>query len=272
MAFMIVGIGLLILCGVLLLFRRSQDGRLFQIRTAESCSAQGLSDAAGYVAERLGEAGSFSRIAQVNGVVKCDSPLTSEVARQPCVYYEMSVVREYEEVRLKVRRRNRLKVRGARRSSERVATNSQRVPFCLEDATGRILVNPDHAEMDLVKTVERFEPSPNGGLDDLLPRGFGLDVEKHARGVVSGSRTLGYRFTERLLPVDQRVHVVGEARDASGQLAMERPREKGKKLIVSLKSQEELIASAESALRWLLVGAAASGISGAGLVVAGLLR
>ncbi len=268
----LAGVVLLFLCGALLLIRRSQEGRLLEIGSAEASTSQGLSDASKYVADRLGEAGSFSRIAKVKGVVKCDSPLISEVARQSCVYYEMSVTREYEEYQ-GIRSRRRQRIGRPRRGSETVATNSQRVPFWVEDATGRILVNPQNSQIDSIKVVDRFEPAGGlGGSNVLSFGGFSVDLGNLLPGPGLGSRTtLGYRLQEKLLPLERRVYVLGEARDVSGQLTIEKPRERGKPFIVTLKSEEELISSTRSAILWLLVGAAASGIAGIGLVLAGLI-
>ena len=268
----VAGVILLILCGALLIYRRFQEQRLLEISTAEASTAQALADASKYVAERLGEAGSFSRIAKVKGIAKCDSPLTSEVARQPCVYYEMSVTREYEEYRGR-RSRKRQRAGKSRRGSETVASNSQRVPFWIEDATGRILVNPDHSQIDSVKVVDRFDQA-EGARGAILRFGsFSVNLGNILPATPEmGSRTtLGYRLQEKLLPLEQRVYVLGEARDASGQLTIEKPREGGKPFIVSLKSEEELIGSARSTIQWLLASGVASGIAGIGLVLAGLI-
>jgi hypothetical protein len=262
------GAALLVLSVILLLIRRSQQSKLLEIGTTETSTAQELLDATKYVAERLGETGSFSRIVELKGMVKCDSPLISEIARQSCVYYEMKVTREYEEDHWETHGRG-ARTRGTRRRSEQVAGNSQRIPFWLEDATGRILVDPDRADIDSVKVVDRFEPAGNlGGRNVLTFGGFRFDV-----GIpLSGSRTLGYHFEERLLPLDRRVYVLGEARDVSGQLTVAKPLKKGKSFIISLKSEEDLIRSTGSRIRWLLVGAVAGGVAGVGLILAGLTR
>jgi len=265
----IAGVALLVLCGVLLLVRRSQQSRLFEIMTTETTTTKALIDAAKYVAERLGEIGSFNRIVEVKGTIKCGNPITSEIAQQPCVYYEMSVTREYEESYWDTDARTRHRRQRIRRGSETVASNSQRVPFWVEDATGRILIEPDHAEIDPVQVVDRFEPGEQRGSRAI---GFG-DHRVEVGGFLSGSgrRTLGYRFREKLLPLDRRVYVLGEASDASGELAIRAPREKGKRFIISLKSEEELIRSSRSTVRWLLAGSVVSGILGAVLILAGML-
>jgi len=69
-----VGIVLLILCVVLLLIRRSQQGKLSEITSVETSTARQLAEGARYVAERMGEAGNFNKITEVKGAIKCDSP------------------------------------------------------------------------------------------------------------------------------------------------------------------------------------------------------
>ena len=265
----VAGIALLLLCGVLVFVRRSMQDRWLAIRSAEASTAKELSEAASYVAERLGEAGSFSRIANLNGTVKSDAPLISEVAQQPCVYYEMRVTREYEEFRGIHSRRAR-RVRRPRRRSETVASNSQRIPFTIEDATGRIAVDPEQADIDGVKVVDRFEPASSPGGSLLRFGAFSIDLGNQPFGLASGSRTLGYHLQEKLIPTERRVYVLGEARDDAGKLAIQKPREQGKEFIISLKSQDELISSTESAMKWLMAAVVTSGAAGAGLIVAGL--
>ncbi len=261
----IVGGLLIVLCVVLLLFRRSQQGKLLEIRSTETLTAKELIEAAKYVTERMGEAGSFNRIAEIKGFVRCDQPITSELAQQPCVYYDMTVTREYEEDYWQTDSQSKRQVRRTRRASEPVAHNSQRIPFWVEDSTGRIKVNPEGADVDGVQVVDRFEqPRPSGGLV-LSFGGFSMDL-----GGFGGARTLGYRMRESVLPLDRKVYVLGEVRDSSGELAVERPREK-KRFLISLKSEEELVKSAQSAVQWLTVGAAASGIAGVVLIVVDLV-
>ena len=66
-------------------------------------------------------------------------------------------------------------------------------------------------------------------------------------------RTLGYHFREWLLPLNRAVYVLGSASDMSGELMIQKPREKGK-FLISLKSGEELVTSAKSGMTWGLYG------------------
>lgn len=264
----VIGIVLLILGGALLLVRRSQQGKLLEIMGTKTSTAQELTQSAEYVAERLGERGSFKQVAEVKGILKCDNPLRSEIAQEPCAYYSMTVTREYEESYWTTDSQTKRRVRRTRRGSDVVSQNSQRIPFWVEDATGPIWVNPEGADIDAVQVVDKFE-SNTGGVITL--GGFSFDVGSTVGQMLSDSRTLGYRFRESILPIGRRIYVLGEVADSTGTVQIQKPSAKGK-FIISLKSEEELVRSTKSTIQWLLVGAVVSGVAGLGLVVAGLLQ
>lgn len=262
----VIGIALLILGVVLMLIRRSQQSKLMEIMGTKTSTAQELQKAAEYVAERLGEQGSFKQITEVKGVLKCDSPIRSEIAQEPCVYYSMTVTREYEETYWETDSKTNRRERKTRRGSDVVSQNSQRIPFWVEDSTGQILVNPDGADIDAVQVIDKFE-SNTGGVITL--GGFSFNVGSIVGQMLSDSRTLGYRFRESILPIGRQIYVLGEASDSTGKVQIQKPSEKGK-FIISLKSEEELVRSAKSTIQWLMIGAIVSGVAGLGLIVAGL--
>ncbi|MBI4318194.1 MAG: E3 ubiquitin ligase family protein [Chloroflexi bacterium] len=264
----IAGIGgLFVIVGVVLaLVRRSQQAKLQAIASTETSTVQELSSLASSVNNELqsiGQAGGtgFRQMAELKGVIRSDSPLTSEVANQPCVYYKMEVRREYEESQYDSEKGRH----ETRRTSETLSNNSQHVPFWLEDATGRILVQPAGAQIDAQKVVDRFEPAQAIG-GTISFGAFSLAI-----GGGGAGRTLGYRFEESILPLDRAVYLLGEASTSSGSLAIQKPLDKGKRFIISVKSEEELMRSTGSAVMWLLAGAIGSGVVGVALVAAGML-
>ncbi len=269
MALLIIGVVLLIVAAVLLVIRRSQATRLHAILRTETSTARELADLAGAVRQEVGGPG-FRHVAEVKGVLRCDSPLTSEIAQQPCAAYETSVVREYEETYWETDSQSGRREQKTRRSSNTVSSISRRTRFWVEDATGRVAVEPEGAKLDLTQVVDRFEPAGQIGPGGLSIGNFTLDLGGLA--IASGSRTIGYRFREKVLPLDQRVYVLGEASDSSGELAIQRPSDGGKPFLVSVRSEEELVRSVRGNLRWLLVGAVASGAVGVALIVLQLLR
>lgn len=258
----VVGIVLVVVAGVLFWIRRGQEARLHAMARTETSTAQGLADLAKGVRDELGGEPSFRGIAEVTGLVRCDSPLTSEAARQACVYYTITVTREYEETywEWEGTYQNRRQVQRTRRGSQTVASNTLRADFWVEDATGRVRVHPDRADVDAIKVVDRFDPAPPPDLGSLVGQLLG-----------GAGRTLGYHTTESVLPLDRRVYVLGEAVDSADGLAIRAPSEKGKQFIISVRSEDELLGSARSATRWLLIGSASCGAVGVVLVVFSLV-
>ena len=90
-------------------------------------------------------------------------------------------------------------------------------------------------------------------------------------GGTGGRRTLGYQFTERILPLNRRLYVLGAASDSSGELVIQKPREKGQ-FIISLKSEEELLKSSKSGMTWSLVGSIACFVIGIGCIILDVLN
>ena len=183
------------------------------------------------------------------------------------MYYDARVWREYEEAR----HRSRHQSSRTRRGSERGSSNSQRVPFWVEDAVGRILVDPTGAEIEPVQMADRFESAETTGGGSLKIGSFSITISGLPVGRDSGRRALGYRFRERALPIGRRVYVLGEASDASGQLTIQKPSRKGR-FLISLRSKEELVKSATTRARLLIVSGTGSGGAGALVVVLSLLR
>jgi hypothetical protein len=71
--------------------------------------------------------------------------------------------------------------------------------------------------------------------------------------------------------LERKIYVLGEVTDTSGELAIQRPREKGKKFIISLKSEEELVRGVKSTIRWTLYGAITCDLIGVVLIILGIL-
>ena len=123
--------------------------------------------------------------------------------------------------------------------------------------------------------VERFEPPPavehSGGSQLALKVGsFSLALSGSTHG--SHRRTLGYRFEERVLPLDRAVYVLGEIADTSDGLVLRKSTTTEGPYLISLKTEAELIQSKAASAKWLRLGAIACVITGFGLAVMGLLK
>jgi hypothetical protein len=230
--------------GVLLYFRNKNQQKAALMGQTETSNA---SDVAGLAPGTLVE---------VKGTLRCEDPLTSEMAGERCAYYSSKVVREYLE-----RDYDDDDDVGSDRRSEVVAQNEQFVTFSVEDSTGSVAVNAEGAEVDAKQVVNRFERNTGGDGPSISLGGATL----HLGG---GERTLGYRYTESVLPVDAPVYVLGPVQD--GGIGGPVSSEQGQRFVVSFRSEEALGQSLGKTVLWLGVGGIAALVVGVILLVVGI--
>ncbi len=232
---------------------RAQRRKLGLIASTEVCTVEHLRQLAASMAEGLG-AGSLRFPAAVEGTVRCGEPLVSQLAEAESVYYSMTVRRESE---------------GAeggdekRRSSEQLAHETRSVRFEVEDATGTLAVDPEGAAFTARETLSRFEPA--GGEARTLTVGR-YTLEAPAPVPDAAGRTLGYRFEEQAVPVGARVFVLGEVTDPGGELVISSPAREGK-LMVSVKSREQLLKELGSGSKFMRGAAIVCGVLGLLLLI-----
>lgn len=199
--------------GILFFGQRRQRQRVRSLQLAHEVTVAELQQLAADIASEIG-GGNWRDYIKLNGVIRYDHPLVSELKQALCVHYQMSVTREYEETVSKEDCEGKT-VRETQRGSATVASNRRSVPFYLEDATGRIEVDPDGSNPDTIKALEDFRPEEAGGM---------IAYGQFSRVVESSSgdrRTLGYRYREAILPVDQQAIVVGMLSDRGGRLILQ---------------------------------------------------
>jgi hypothetical protein len=260
----IAGIVLIIIGVILFVSRSFHQKKLFNIKATQTLKAKEIFDLCNSVRAEIGP-GSFNKPLEVKGIIKCDNPLTAELSNQECVFYSMSVTREYEETYTDYDQ-NKRPVQRTRRGSETISNNSQSIQFYVEDETGKILVNPNGAAIDSIKSVDKFEPA---GLDlDTISFGrFNMSLSS----MMTGRRTLGYKYREEIVPLERRIYVLGEASDSSGELMVQKPKDKKESFVVSLKSEEELVGSVERVIKYTLIGGIAADVIGLALLIAGIV-
>lgn len=212
--FTLFGIAALVAAGVLLYFRGRQLGKIESMSQIETSGCSEVSDL------------SAGTPVEVKGTLRCEQPLTSEMAGRECAYYISQVVREYEEPDRDDDRT------GSNRRSEMIASNEQFAPFVVEDETGTVGVRPEGAEIDALQVMNRFERDTEGGPGITLG-GFTVNLGNR-------ERTIGYRYQESILPVDEPVYVLGVARE-DGEVGAPRPEEEtDKRFLISYRSEEQL--------------------------------
>jgi E3 Ubiquitin ligase len=230
--------------GALLYFRNKNKQKAALMGQTET---SGASDVSGLAPGTLVE---------VKGTLRCESPLTSEMAGESCAYYSSKVIREYLE-----RDYDDDDDVGSDRRSEVVAHNEQFAPFTVEDGTGSVAVNAEGAEVDAKQVVNRFERNTGSEGPSISLGGATI----HLGG---GERTLGYRYTETILPVDAPVYVLGTVQEGGGIGAPSGA--EGHRFVVSHRSEEALGQSLGKTVLWLGVGGIASLVVGVVLLVVGI--
>jgi hypothetical protein len=231
--------------GVLLYFRnrtKQKSALMSQTETSNASDIGGISP---------------GTLVEVKGTLRCDEPLTSEMAEKTCAYYSSTVTREY----LRDDRDDDNDV-GSDRRTEIIAQNVQFAPFMVEDDSGFVGVHAEGAEVDARQVMNRFDR--NTGNEGSFSLG-GVSVN-----LGGGERTIGYRYTESILPVDESVYVLGAVQEG-GTIGAPHSGEKGNRFVVSHRSEEAHTQSLGKTALWLGVGGAAALVLGVVLLVVGII-
>jgi hypothetical protein len=163
---------------------------------------------------------------EVKGTLRCEEPLTSEMAGRECAYYVSRVIREYRETE-----RDADGDLETRRRSAVVSESERFAPFFVEDPSGMVGVRGEGAEVDALEVANRFEEKEDDG------PGFKIGGVTVQMG--EGQQTLGYRHVEHVLPVDAPVYVLGTARE-DGRIVAPEGEGGGGRFLISHRSEEDL--------------------------------
>ncbi|MDS3861772.1 E3 ubiquitin ligase family protein [Thermosynechococcaceae cyanobacterium BACA0444] len=256
---------LLIAAVVLFFVQRHYRLRLRSLKLANLVNSQSIQQLAADVATEIG-GGSLREYVKLYGRVKSEHPLISELKQMPCVYYSMQVIREYEERVRSEDSEGRTEWRTERRS-DTISSNTQSIPFFLQDAQGTVHIDPEGAGFETIQVLNEFRPEGNS--NRLSFGGFSLNLDIAVGS--GGGRTLGYRYQESILPLDRQVLIVGEASDQTGELVIGKPQQKGRKFFISLKSEDTLTNHTQNIITYTTLGAIASGVIGILVGILGLV-
>ncbi len=235
---------------------RSQQRKLGLLASTEIYTVEHLKELAASMTEGLGE-GSLRFFAAVSGTARCAEPLVSELAEVDCVHYSMRVRREYQETSQGARGEERTQT-----SSQQLAHSERSVPFVIEDATGSLAVNPAGASFTTEEAISRFEPAGSAARTLSLGR-FSFELPDLVAN--DAERTRGYRYEEQVVPIGRDVYVLGEVTNPGGELVMSSPA--GGKLLISVKSREQLIKGVGSGSKFMKVAAIVCGVFGLLLLI-----
>lgn len=268
----IVGVVIFLLGFLFIYLKKGEEEKLGLLAATETYTAQQLKELQKSIAEEIG-AGSFRQMAEVKGRVECPSPIVSEMTRTKCVGCRSEVVREYEETYYEKDDKGNRQMR-TRRGSDTMSDNRQTTPFYVVDSTGKVRIEPDGAEMDMVQVKDSYEPANSVSMSNsrITWGSFSFNVSS-SWSMGEGRKTLGYRFREYIFPLDRPVFILGEATDAGEEVAIRRPVKEGR-FLISTKTEEEIAAAAAGSAKlykFLAFGAFALGALVALLGVAGVI-
>lgn len=249
----VIGIVLIAIGGGLMYMRQQSLNTAMDIKYYETSPVVDVVDTYNQLKDELGVGNYSGNIVEVIGQGIADNPLTAEHSKRDALYYEAKITREYE-VTVESRDKDGNLTRNRERRTETVADNTQYVPFYVNDGSGgQILVDMQGAKKDTIESFDKFERE--------APSGFNISFGG------SNSKTIGYRYSERIIPNNTKLYVLGEVSDRRGELSIIKPSEKGKPFIVSTKSEDELIKSAESSAKWSMIGAIVLAITGVAMII-----
>jgi hypothetical protein len=267
-----LGLLLAAIGGLLLYLARRAAARAHHMRATETSRVGDLLETVRQVRAELGGGPSELReYVELKGTVQCPQPLTAELSGQPAAVVQTRITRDLEVERHDRDQNGHTVVRRERRS-ETVHQQRLEAPFLIDDGSGTVEVRPAGAELTLQAVVDRFEApaavEQGGGLR-WGGRAFGLQAGV-SLGLQPASRVIGYRFHEAILPVGARVYLLGELSDTGDGLSLHKPAGGDRPFVVSVKAEEELVASAQSSEKWMKIGGIVLIVGGAVAAVAGL--
>jgi hypothetical protein len=233
------GIAALIVAVVLLIVGIVQMSKLGALEEAKPCTAQEL--------DRQHRKGGLLRQCSITGIVECETPITAPISQKACALYLHKIIREREE-EYQVRDQNTGMTRTETRDVEdRLPDEERRVVFWVRDKTGRVLVDPRGAALELDEEARHFD----------LGSGMRLGSQ----------RTKGLRYTEYILPVGEPGYIMGWATDREGRLMIGlHPTDRRQRFLISNRSHAELTKSAGYLALASLIGAVVLGFGGIFLI------
>jgi len=270
-----MGIGLLVggavvaIVGLFLwMAKNKREGKSAVLSVTETSKVSEINENFESMRSSMGN-GNFTHFCEVKGIAHSDTPLTSELAKQKCVYYSAKVVHESE--KLEERRDSNGKLtRNWTKKSDVVSDNTNWANgFGIKDDTGFIAIDPAKAELHAVQIHSNFEKGDlnKNNAANIIASAISIGLGNHMN-----HRTIGYRYTETAILLNANLYVIGDANDREGRLQIAKPADKSQPFIVSTKSETELAGDLGSSIKGLKIGAYVCWVVGVGLAVYGLIK
>jgi hypothetical protein len=241
------GVAFLLLAGILLWSGRMTQTFVNAMRHAVPTKADRVADAF------PGE------LVSITGTARSDNPMLSQRGGTPSLYYTSSVERDYERTEHTSATKDRPARTSTHRGTETMSTDTQSIEFDVEDDSGKVRVIPDGAEFDARETLNRYEPTSSIGGGSFSLGGISINMGDR-------DRTLGYRYRESTIALDQPVYVVGVVTE-NGEIAKPRNGQSNAALIISYRNENALRDDWEQSARWQAYGSIGSASVGVVLLI-----
>lgn len=211
-----------------------------------------------------------NELVELKGTLECNETLTSELAQKPCAYYKSKVVRESEETYYEKDSEGK-SVKKTRKIRETVSENERKVPIWLKDSTGKVALSYENAELVTEKVLSKFDR--DFGNEDQAKIKLGkLEIKFSTNDNSDRRRLLGYQLEEEILAINQPLYVLGEVKTDEGNLIITKPTENKGKLIISSKSEEELMREGQKNVKIYLISSIALAALGIGATIASFFQ
>ena len=174
-------------------------------------------------------------LVELKGQLRTAAPIIGEFSGKEAVYVRSLVERDVEKIGTDSDGKTKRD-----RSYETVTNVERHAPAELEDATGRVAIALDGANVEAVQVHQRYEP--DAGVGSLVGALLG-----------SSSNTRGHRYTEWIIEAGVPIYVLGSVTSTAAVGAD--PNGKNP-FVVTFKSEEERTKSLRSTRVWLVVAIA----------------
>lgn len=199
----------------------------------------------------------YRHYVELKGQADTDTPQKAPFSEKEVSYYNADLFQVYEETETYT------DDKGTHRRLERkesLMTNQKSTgSIALKDAQSGdkvyIDVSQSGMQLETVKTLDKFEP-----VNNLQQYNFFGSYRYNSMG----ARTLGFRMTEKTIPLGQSLYVLGEAWLEGTKVNIGRPMDKKKPFIVSVRNEADIVQGNKT-------GANVALIFGILLAVAGIL-
>ncbi len=253
-----VGIFVLVIGLALLYWRHLEQMKVAQIRGTRTSTAQELKDGAV----------STGKAVEVKGNILCDSPLVAPLSGKQCVWFTCESRERIEVTYFETNQQTKQQEAKTKTEHRVVRSDKSMVPFWIQDSTGRVMVRPEDAEIDGITVVDRFDQAPASSIGQVFATG-GLTAGyvSSLPPLDSNHRILGVEHKEVIFPVGQPGYVLGELHSGGEAPTIAKRVKSDVTFVISTKSEEELVADAESRVFWLLIAGGVVSLCGVALIV-----